>query len=1319
LEGFLAVRSEGGLLPPDLLQRIVRADKGVEGLEPERDYHLGSGERINEAVSRSWQRLLGVWHNFRAAATLLEATEAGTSLTRERWLLILFNELGYGRVAVSKVLSIDGRDYPISHMWQRVPIHLVGCQVEIDKRTPGIAGAARTTPHGLLQDFLNRSPNHLWGFVSNGLRLRLLRDNARLTRQAYVEFDVETILENELYADFGLLWLVCHQSRLEQEGSEDCWLERWRESAELQGARALDTLRDGVEAALLALGRGFLAHSANAPLRAALRSGTLSTQNYYRELLRLVYRLLFLFVSEERDVLHPREATVTSRRRYLSHYSTRRLRELARRMRGSSHTDLFRTFTVVVAGLSADEGCPVLGLPALGGLLWSDQAAPHVDASQLANRDWLGAVLALAYTRQDGVLRSVDWRHLGSTELGSVYESLLELHPEVNADAATFSLSTGAGNERRTSGSYYTPDSLVQCLLDSALDPVLAAAASESDPESAFLALKVCDPACGSGHFLIAAAHRIAQRLAKARTGDDEPAPESTRTALRDVIGRCLYGVDLNPMAAELCKVNLWLEGLEPGRPLTFLDHHIRVGNSLLATTPELIAEGIPDGAFEPIEGDESKTCLALRKRNRLEREGQQDMLHLMVAEPRVEYLGFADQARAIDTIDDTSLAGILEKESGFQQLIESDKYRHSHLVANAWCAVFVWRKSADVSIPRCITTDALRRLEADAAGLSETEVNEVRSLTAAYGFFQWHLAFPEVFARGGFDVVIGNPPWERVKLHEEEFFDVREPRIAKAKNAATRKRLIAELPETNPALAAEWFAAVRVAAAESTFFRLSGRYPLGGVGDVNTYAVFADLFRQLVNANGMAALLLPNGLVTGFTYRAFLRHLLESRTLASFYGFENEDKIFPEVHNETKFGILTVTGARHRVDRPWFTAHIRQPHQIHDPLRRYSLTAEQIEAINPNTLNLPAFRWAADAEVLATIHEAAPVLLRRHAEGRIENPWGVSFWSMFHMTNDSELFIDHESVAPRIIERREALAILDDSREVYPLYEGKMLWHFDHRYGTYAGQTQKQANKGILPHVDDTAHDDPEHRIQPRYWVDADKVRSVSVDRSDREWQFGWRDVGPTERTFVGSIFPAAAAGNTTQLLGTTQEPVSTSALIGLLSTLVVDYAARQKSSRMSLFVVEQLPVLAPGTLEEDYTWLGASARDWLADRVFELSYTNVELARLASDLRRNLRPFRWLPERRSLLQAEIDAVALHLYGLTRSQSEWLLDSFTVLRKYEEQDRGEFRTKRLVLEIYDVLAEARRTGRPYQTRLDPPPADPSCCHPPPEAIRA
>ncbi len=470
----------------------------------------------------------------------------------------------------------------------------------------GATGAAQRSPYSLTQEFLNRSAQHRWGFVSNGLKLVVLHDNVSLVRASNVEFDLEAMFEGEVYSDFVLLFALCHQSRVEilaEDRPEECWLEKWSKLAEEQGTRAREKLRVGVEQALNALGAGFLATHGNTALREAVRNDHPRQSAFYRELLRLVYRLILLLVAEDKrlgenhNLLHPPGTSEEARRRYARFYSIGRLRKLADRRWGTAHADLYESLKVLF--LKLREGYTPLGIPGLGSELFSERAAPQLDQASLSNEALLAAIRNLCYTedstnRGTPVSRPVDFGNLGSEELGSIYESLLEMQPSIDTDAGPFLLVTRPGHERKTTSSYYTHSQLIKCVLDSALDPLVDEALSKPDPEKALLGLKLCDPACGSGHFLIAAVDRLAKHLARIRTGDDEPSLTAIQHAKRDIIGRCIFGVDLNPMAVELCKVSLWMEALEPGKPLGFLDLQIQCGNSLMGATPALLARVSP-----------------------------------------------------------------------------------------------------------------------------------------------------------------------------------------------------------------------------------------------------------------------------------------------------------------------------------------------------------------------------------------------------------------------------------------------------------------------------------------------------------------------------------------------------------------------------------------------------------------------------------------------------------------------------------------------------------------------------------------------------
>jgi hypothetical protein len=723
------------------------------GLGPE-DYGLAPGEKLNEAIARSWNRLTGLWRLFRKWIDAQPAADFATGETRKRWLVPLLAELGYGPLSLASGLTIDGREYPISHLYQHAPVHLLGWRLDLDTRTAEAAGAARRSPHSLVQEFLNRSDAHLWALLSNGRQFRLLRDSARLTRQAFVEFDLESMFDGEVYPDFALLWLVAHASRVAGDRPEECWLEQWTRHARETGIRALDRLRDGVQGAIEILGRGFVRHPANDALRGRLRSGALDQQDLYRQVLRLVYRLLFLAVAEERGLLHAPGVDAGVRERYSRFYSFSRLRRVADRRRGTRHGDLWQALRLVLGFLGVDEGCNAIGLAGLGGSLWSEDSVRDLACAELENVDLSAAIRSLSSTERDGIRYPVDYGSIRSEELGSVYESLLELHPRLDVDAGCFELHVVEGHERKTTGSYYTPDFLVQRLLDSTLEPairdVLRSAVGPDAEAAAILSLKVCDPACGSGHFLVAAAHRLARHLAAARTRDDEPAPESYRTALRDVIGRCIFGVDLNPMAVELCKVALWMEALEPGRPLSYLERHVVYGDSLLGTTPELLEAGIPDEAFTPVEGDDRDACRVAARNNEAERAGQASLFE----GPHVSYYdqvaSIAAALSEVEAMGDQTADAEHAKEARLEGVFDLPAYRQACQAADMWCSAFLSTKTVR---PDPASNRYLLLLDDRA---SRKPLN-------------WWLEFPHVLAarsvgpreeRAGFDVVLGNPPW-------------------------------------------------------------------------------------------------------------------------------------------------------------------------------------------------------------------------------------------------------------------------------------------------------------------------------------------------------------------------------------------------------------------------------------------------------------------------------------------------------------------------------------------------------------------------------
>ncbi|MBZ0238280.1 MAG: SAM-dependent methyltransferase [Deltaproteobacteria bacterium] len=1319
---FATIRSEGGLLPPDLLARIAQGDRTVPGFTPAA-YRLDDSQQFGEAISRSWNRMLPAWHAFRAELAKLSADDSATVLTREKLLQPLLQELGYGRVApLKKAIIADDREYAISHAWGELPIHLLGAGTSLDVRTAGHRGAAKSSPHGLVQDLLNRSEPHLWALLSNGLLLRLLRDHHSLTTQAYVEVDLEALFEGERYSDFALMWLVFHQSRLEPQDDkiDRCWLEQWFTLSRTEGLQALDDLRDGVVKAIEALGRGFLKHAHNTQLVDDLREGVLDRQDYYRELLRLVYRLIFLFSAEDRGVLLDPNATELARDRYRRFYATRRLRDLAGQTRGGPHSDLWQALRAVMNGL--DDGCPPLALPALGSFLWSKEAVPHLDRCELANADLLAALRALSYVERHRQRFPVSWRTVAADELGSVYESLLELHPKLDP----FELITAAGNERKKTGSYYTPTSLVDCLLDSALDPVIDSAIkgkSRADAEAVLLALKVVDPACGSGHFLVAAARRLARRLATVRTGDDEPSPRELQHALRDVVGRCVYGVDLNEMAVELCKVALWMEAVEPGKPLSFLDAHVQHGNALLGATPALIARGIADDAWDPIEGDDKAVARALKKRNRearkaAEKSGQTDVFGI-VGSPG----GSADLAAAARdalTGADEAVADIRARKRRWEALQSSQAFRDAVLVADTWCAAYVWPKQDGQLAAEAPTHEAFVRVLQDPSTASKPLRREVGKLAGRYTFFHWHLAFPEVFQPrdaiadddvigwdGGFDCVLGNPPWERVKLQEAEWFAARRPDVAMAPNSRARKALIASLADDDPTLHADFREAYRRADGESAFLRRSLRFPLCGRGEINSYGLFAECSWVIARSQSACGVIVPSGILTDETTKLFFNSIQRTRALVQAVDFENNETLFPGVgHGRMRFCLLSLRkGSAVTAAKLFFLA--RSVADLAEADRWFTLTAEDAATINPNSKTCPIFLSRRDAEMTREAYARFPVMRRDAPEA---SPWGASLNRMFDMTHDGDLVRPAQSLLDDGW-KRDGREFVRNGERMLPIIEGKMVTFYDHRAAHIRLNPDAPSRQQQTKDTTDQERSDAGFFPDAYLWAPADEARRRFHKAAGQDWAIALKRVTSATnwRTMVACVVPdSIAVSYTLYVVGVDEEhKAAQPCLLAMLNSFAYDYFVRQKTMQPSLPVgpVYETVMPPPAAFKTSPPWLGSPLARWVAERVGELVCVSHDLSSFARTIFGRDVVFTWKPERREFIQAELDAMCFHLFGFSQADVDHVLRTFPKVREYDMKAHGEFRTRNLILQIYDTMAGVV-TGGTYRSALSPPPGD-------------
>ena len=754
MASFPSVRIEGGLLGPDLLDELVAGD--LPGQRPS-EFGLDGRRNLTAELAAAFADARAYWGAFGHRLERLQEDNLATTPTRDAWVVPLLGLLGYELHLNRRAHEVDGLTYAISHRAgeaeEAPPVHIVGARQELGRLPP--SGRPRLAPHSLVQEYLNRT-EQVWGLVTNGLVLRLLRNSTLVRRQAYVEFDLRQMLEEQRFADFAVLYRLMHGTRLPRgaAGAEECLLDRYYAHSREQGDRVREHLREGVEDCIQRLANGFLRHPANDELRRRVTADhpekeEIPADDLYRQLLRLVYRLLFLLVSEDRGLLSPDHV-------YREHYGVARLRRvLDHRAAFTDHDDIWQSLRVLWRVLSKDRLAEILRLAPLNGELFVPQELDHFT---LSNRDLLEAFWYLAwYQEKAAPPRRVNYAALDVEELGSIYESLLDFHPAIDSDAAGWPVfDLIEGSERKTTGSYYTPPQLVAELIKSALEPIIAdrlAAAPAGEREGALLSIRVCDPACGSGHFLLAAARRIGKVLAQERTGEEEPAPERVREAIRDVIAHCIYGVDRNPLAVDLCRVALWLESHTGGKPLTFLDHRIRCGDSLIGVFDLASLErGIPDEAFKPVAGDDKPTVRALARRNRDEREGQHD---LFAWDPDAVLTGFTRATRTLHQIGDDTPEAVRRKKEVFELSHADPAWRRQHEACDLWTAAFFQPMRADAP---AITSGTL----ADhLAGRTNSRLVALAwELSLTHRFFHWPLEFPEVLADGGFDVVLANPPW-------------------------------------------------------------------------------------------------------------------------------------------------------------------------------------------------------------------------------------------------------------------------------------------------------------------------------------------------------------------------------------------------------------------------------------------------------------------------------------------------------------------------------------------------------------------------------
>ena len=936
-----------------------------------------------------------------------------------------------------------------SKRWQR----------PLDRRS-GRAGE-QTAPSTQMLRYLRRvddlTTGHLrWGILTNGAKWRLYYSGARSVSEQFFDLNLAMVLDLPGHND-GLFAL----SEAERRHCLKLFALFFRRKAFLPGVaterslhqRVLDEGRVYEERVAADLSELVFKQLFPKLARAIAEAAPDAPLSEVRDAaLILLYRLLFILYAEDRSLLPVRDT------RYDDYGLREKVRDdiRQRKDRDDAFSATAARYWAVIDDLcrAIDQGDASIGLPPYNGGLFDRERTPLLARIRLGDQVMADVIDALSFEKTDQGRRYINYRDLSVQQLGSIYERLLE-HELVPEGGQLFVRPNVFA--RKASGSYYTPADLVGLILTETVGPLVEARTAEQ-----ILELKICDPAMGSGHFLVSLVDYLADRvitaMAEAEAAQDgyiSPLTDRINT-IRDriernaaergwtidaaqlddrhivrrmVLKRCVYGVDKNPMAVELAKVSLWLHTFTVGAPLSFLDHHLRCGDSLFGCW-------VRQGIEKTMEG-ESALYLTPMVRQAVEATaGMQEIEALTDAE-------IAEAHRSSEIFDEVHestapLDAFLSLSHGLDWL---------HLKDRQDVAAVRAFSEGSLGDPVQIALGARPpRSSHDASASFASILAHVRKLDAEERFLHWQVAFPGVWSdwerperRGGFDAVIGNPPWDRIKLQQVEWFAARRPDIAHAQRAADRKRMIAALQQDGDSLAADFERANQRAASTAHMARACGDYPFLSRGDINLYSLFVERAMALVKPDGMVGLLVPSGIASDKTAAPFFQSVATQGRLKALYDFENKKVFFPDVHASFKFCVFVASPSP--VSEPAKSAfYLHNVTEIDDPQRCFSLSAQDFAAVNPNTGTAPIFRSRRDAELTTAIYRRLPVLVDRSTGGEIK-AWPVRHATMFHMANDSHLFRTREELE----EQEGAYPVGNNhfdspSGKWLPLYEGKMV---------------------------------------------------------------------------------------------------------------------------------------------------------------------------------------------------------------------------------------------------------------------------------------
>jgi hypothetical protein len=1210
--------------------------------------------------------------------------EAGMDLSRlrERVLIPLLKVLDFDPLYQRAHLPAGGTSWAITHLgWDApdAPPVVLTTEPDLDDRA-----GRRRSPHEELQGYLNNTPVR-WGLLTNGRVLRLLRDYHHTRTRGYVEFDLRAIFESGSRADFLALWRLTHASRFRslgetEDGEQLTLLEKVYEQALNAGVAAGKRLQPQVRYAIETLANGML--EATPGLRQQLLDDPASGRDFHREMLTVLYRTLFLLFAEQRGML------TSAAPLYDDTYSMTALRARAEAADAEPRRhDLWEGLKTTFSLFGDEDRARTLNVYPYNGQLFNLARTPLTQEARCSNKATLAAIRALTTVEVGRIQMHVDYRNLGVEELGTVYESLLDYTltiatkptpikdehrtvPVGRAYLASLSI------ERADLASYYTPSDLVDLLLSRSLDPLieerLAAAGTDALAQvDALLSLKVIDPACGSAAILVGALDRIAYAVAKARSNPREPLDTDITHARREVLQHCIYGVDKDPFAAELAKVALWIHCIVPDQPLSFLDNHIVCGDALIGWPLLDIPTEIPDDAylFQKATKDDKKILAEAKKRNAAYLGSNLDDADVLFKSTRVVDPDL--KPPAILAEEETSFSDVRRKSDAYREWTQGGDYAKWKAAADLWTAAFFWTADFGDAPTSKEYQDAIEG-KAD-----DTLAQMASNVVAALDPLHWPLAFPDVRAAGGFDLVLGNPPWEQYKGEETPFFAQSAPHIA-AMTSEHRSKAIEALAGSEKgeevALHQKWTHYKALQDRLAHYAKSSGRYTRTP-NEANTYVLFTE---AAADASSHVGLVVKSGIALDQSQSRVWRALLDRDRVVEVCDIVNARRggglVFPDVAPVERFCtiVLGPSVAERRVRAAMLNFGVDEA--VTAEVREW--TKRELRLVAPRTRTLLSSSSRGEIDLALRLHEQFQTL--DFSEGDGLNPWGMTYTTLFHSSGANKKGLLHR---PELLTeqgfhmRADKVFRHPDGRIEVPVFEGQMVNRWDHRARTYEGFTgdKKYGRKPHTKWATDDQHANPTFEVEPRYWMDETVAETRINDVAGDKVLLAMRDIGAVwtnRRNMRVAILGRAPATDALPMLAIDRDAIGKAA--ALFNSMTFDFLARIHMSGVNLspWVVSQCAAPAPSEFGQA-----------IDDEAISLSATSKRLAEFL-----DVAVTEWDTAARERMDARVDARVALVYGLNSAEYEVVLNHFAHLRKQEVLECGEYRSKRLRLEAFEEL---------------------------------